>query len=106
MPIPKSREEIKERLNLAGERIFTDFLRCAYIPEKELSDIKNKFEEIISNQEPYRISDLKIDGKALKKIGFKGEKIGEALERARKYVLDFPEKNNIEDLILFFNIRD
>ena len=106
LPIPKSKEEIKERLNLAGERIFTDFLRCAYIPEKEFSDIKNKLEEIISNQEPYRISDLKIDGKALKKIGYNGERIGEALERARKYVLAFPEKNNIEDLISFFNIRD
>lgn len=96
---PKSKSDIKEMLNLTSPEIFSDYLIISEINDKE--KIKREFEEILKNKEPYRISDLKIDGKALKESGFSGAKIGEILENLRKFVIDNPQKNNKNDLIQF-----
>lgn len=101
MPVPHKKEEIKDILNISDEKIFRDYLRIAKLPATQLSEIEKLLDEIISNCEPYRINDLNIKGKTLKKIGFSGEEIGRALERARIYVLSHPDKNNKEDLIDF-----
>lgn len=53
----------------------------------------------IYNENPIRISDLKMNGNRLQEMGFQGKMIGEILEKCLQYVLEFPEKNNEESLI-------
>ncbi len=93
LPIPKSRADIKEMLNISSPDIFSDY--SVFVRQGNLAD---EAKDIIIKNEPYRISDLKINGEQLKKIGIKGIKIGESLELMRKYVIINPEKNNEKDL--------
>ncbi|MBR4100027.1 MAG: CCA tRNA nucleotidyltransferase [Clostridia bacterium] len=92
LPHPKTDSDIKEMLNICGDEILKDFF---IYNEWDVSPI----ERIVKSGEPYKISHLKIDGKALIELGYKGEKIGEILEHLRKAVIESPHKNNTEDLI-------
>lgn len=93
MPQPESRADIKEMLNIASFDILADYSVFA-----DCKGLKAQAEDIIAKKEPYSIKDLKICGQQLKKMGIKGEKIGECLERCRRYVIINPEKNNEKDL--------
>ena len=55
-------------------------------------------DEIINSQEPFSLKDIKINGYDLIKIGFKGKDIGEALQFLLDYVIEYPSKNNFNDL--------
>lgn len=101
MPMPLTKAEIKDRLYLAGEEIFRDYLLCCSANNNELSLINSLLDEIIKNNEPYQIADLKISGKTLKRIGFEGEEIGKALEKARKFIIEYPENNSKSELVQF-----
>jgi tRNA nucleotidyltransferase (CCA-adding enzyme) len=54
---------------------------------------------IVSNC--HKISQLKINGSDLIKMGFKGKDIGVALEKTLDLVLKYPQKNNREELLDF-----
>ena len=57
---------------------------------------------IINREDPLSIKDLKIDGHDLERLGLlKGRVYGELLEKALDLVLEFPEKNNKDELIEF-----
>ncbi len=99
MPCPSKKEEIKEMLNIAGEEILRDYLKTMDKGE----DIGKILDEVIKNNEPYSIKDLKIGGKNIKALGYSGTEIGEALEKARKFVVLHPEYNNTEDLKAFLS---
>ena len=55
--------------------------------------------EILENGEPYRISDLKIGGRSLLKLGIIGERVGVTLEYLRKRVTTDPTLNRRETLL-------
>lgn len=94
MPVPSERKEIKEMLNISGEEILRDYLNTFDNGET----LCNILDEIIELGEPYSIKHLKISGKTVKGLGYSGNEIGEALEKARKHVVLHPECNNKEDL--------
>ena len=56
--------------------------------------------EILKKQMPYRISDMKISGRELSAIGFRGENLGEELLRLLNSVIDGEVENSKEKLIL------
>lgn len=100
LPFPQSKSEIKEML----------FKTDACSVEKYLNfekyyfgaDTDNAFlmlREILENGEPYRISDLKIGGRSLIKLGIRGEKVGETLEYLRQCVTADPTLNRREILL-------
>ncbi len=89
---PTTKTDLKEMLNLCNP----DTLKAFFVfREWDYSLI----DEIISNNEPYKISHLEIDGKTLLDMGYKGEKVGEILEHLRKIVIISPQKNNKKDLL-------
>ncbi len=92
LPCPKTDADIKEMLNICDNEILKEFF---IYKEWDLSPV----ERILASGEPYKISHLEIDGKALIKLGYKGEKIGEILEHLRQTVIYAPNKNNPQDLI-------
>ncbi len=61
--------------------------------------LRKKCNEIINNKEPLNRKDLDIDGNDLENLGIKkGKLYGELLDKALELVLEFPEKNNKEEL--------
>ncbi len=61
--------------------------------------LRKKCNEILNNKEPLNRKDLDIDGNDLENLGIKkGKLYGELLDKALELVLEFPEKNNKEEL--------
>lgn len=60
---------------------------------------KDTLSRVLADKPVYRISDLLIDGADLQALGYKGVKIGEALERALYAVIDGVCKNSHDELI-------
>ena len=64
--------------------------------------LREKCKEIIEKKEPLSIKDLKINGNDLEYLGIeKGVLYGQLLNKALEWVLEFPEKNNKDELIEF-----
>lgn len=99
MPFPKTKPEIKEMLYLTSPSSAENYFdyRSAY--GKDCAAARDMLTEIIKNGEPYRIADLKIGGRDLKKCGISGRAIGETLEKLRRSVLKNPELNTRSELI-------
>lgn len=99
MPFPKTKPEIKEMLYLTSPPSAENYFdyRSAY--GKDCAAARDMLTEIIKNGEPYRISELKIGGRDLKKFGISGRAIGETLEKLRRSVLKNPELNTRSELI-------
>ena len=92
MPAPETDRDIKEMLNTCD----CDILK-AFFEYKGLDT--TLIDKILHSKEPYKISHLKIDGRMLLELGYKGEKIGEILEHLRKTVVSDPSKTTQEKLL-------
>ena len=94
LPLPQSKEEIKEMLFKTDPCSVEKYLyfKNSYFGT-DTQNAFNMLREITENGEPYRISDLKIGGKNLINMGVSGEKIGETLEHLRNLVVSNPEQN-------------
>ena len=94
LPLPQSKEEIKEMLFKTDPCSVEKYLyfKNSYFGT-DTQNAFNMLREITENGEPYRISDLKIGGKNLINMGVSGEKIGETLEYLRGLVVINPEQN-------------
>ncbi|MEE1161913.1 MAG: CCA tRNA nucleotidyltransferase [Acutalibacteraceae bacterium] len=94
LPLPQSKEEIKEMLFKTDPCSVEKYLyfKNSYFGT-DTQNAFNMLSEITENGEPYRISDLKIGGKNLINMGVSGEKIGETLEYLRGLVVINPEQN-------------
>lgn len=53
----------------------------------------------VSEEQPWRLSDLSIGGKDIVSLGLRGPAVGEALDRCLKTVLNHPELNYREELL-------
>ncbi len=98
--IPVSKAEIKELLRKSDKEIFQDYLFYLKAKGGKVAETEKLFGEITENAEAYLISDLKLGGKDLIKLGFSGEKIGEALEYLLSEVIKNPQINNEKDLTI------
>ncbi|MBP3626462.1 MAG: CCA tRNA nucleotidyltransferase [Clostridia bacterium] len=95
-----SKRDIKEILNLSDEQTLKDYLDfVAVFSGVDTTPQKEMLKQIISLDEPYKISHLDLDGNDLKEMGIKGEEIGERLEYLRRFVIEFPEGNKKEKLL-------
>lgn len=65
----------------------------------DISFLEALFEDVQRNKEPYLIKDLKIDGKNLLDMGFRGETTGKCLEHLLSKVIKDPLVNTKEHLI-------
>lgn len=92
LPVPKTDIDLKEMLNICDNEILKEYF---LYKEWDFSDAQR----IIDTNEPYKISQLKIDGKALIELGYKGEEIGKILDHLRQVVIKDQNKNKYENLI-------
>ncbi len=94
---PKTKLEIKEMLNKTSIEIVSDYLDYTNQNHTLLN-------EVLEQREPYKISDLKISGDDLLKLGFKGKEIKEKLEFLRRLVVETPSLNTKEKLLEKLNV--
>lgn len=94
---PKTKLEIKEMLNKTSIEIVSDYLNYTNQNHTLLN-------EVLEQREPYKISDLKISGDDLLKLGFKGKEIKEKLEFLRRFILENPTLNTKEKLLEKLNV--
>ena len=105
---------IKKMLNIMGKENFSLLLKVRYadimaqsyyqLEEKlsEYNQVKELFNEIISNKECYQISDLAVNGKTLLENGITdGKEIGEKLNYLLNLVMSEECKNTEEELLKF-----
>ncbi len=97
----RSDASVKELLNKLGVDLFFDLieLKKAINSIFETEKIREEAIRIIESKEPYRISDLKINGNDLKALGFEGKEISTVLEKLLFEVWNNPEKNKKEILL-------
>ncbi len=95
-----NRPELKRRLRLYSER---DTLLAAQgsalLSGKDPKAAAEAVATVACSDEPYKISMLNIDGKALSDIGFRGRAIGNALEALLDRCIDEPSLNTRERLL-------
>ena len=99
----------KESLKLFMHRVGSDYtdLLIEFLSLTDLSyavSLKSLKQEVERNSEPYRVSDLAINGDILKSHRIHGKELGELLEKATLFVIEHPEKNNIKDIFDFIGI--
>ncbi len=96
----KTKADIKLALNKTSKDILSDFLVLkAILTDENTEKVKALLEEILSKNEPYKISRLDIKGEDLLALGLKNNEVGKALNRLLELVINEPEKNNKQMLI-------
>ena len=93
---------VKMLLNDMGEDLFYDLLdyrSALQIDVLNIEEIRQNANDIINNKEPYKISDLDINGFDLISLGFEGKEISEMLEKLLNEVINNPDKNKKDILI-------
>lgn len=98
-PLPQTKPELKKILANTSTEILTDWLSFKKVLGYNIQLPKELLEEVVSNNEPYLVSHLKIDGEYIRSRGFSGRKTGEILENLRQAVLLDPQMNTNEKLI-------
>ena len=73
--------------------------------QKELEDIRKVYKQILDDKDCLSLKDLAVTGRDLIDAGMKpGKELGAVLQKIFEYVLDNPEKNTKEDLLLYYNM--
>ena len=93
MPFPSTKTEIKEMLYLTSPLSVGNYFDYRAACDDDCEYARALWNEVTENAEPYKISDLKICGKDLKKLGISGREVGERLEFLRKRVIADPTLN-------------
>lgn len=99
---------IKEIMSkLKNPEIFDDYADYAkFFTDFNGEKLKADYREIIKNKEPYKISDLEVDGSVISAFGISGKEVGAELERLLKIVIINPEQNKKELLLKMINKRN
>lgn len=99
-PLPVTKAEIKKTLCNYNEEVFSNMLLYRKA-ENIINTTKTEknFKEILSQNEPYLISHLEINGNDLKEFGINGSKVGEILKKLQEIVIENPQYNNKSKLI-------
>lgn len=93
MPFPSTKTEIKEMLYLTSPLSVENYFDYKAAYGEDCENARALWDEVTENAEPYKISDLKIRGEDLKKLGINGREVGERLEILRKRVISDPTLN-------------
>ncbi|MBQ8209505.1 MAG: CCA tRNA nucleotidyltransferase [Clostridia bacterium] len=107
--VPETKIQVKKYLRDMGEENFIRLMKIRRADRsalsKEFRDISaelafaySAFSEVITNNEPYTLSQLTIKGSDIKKM-FRPEEIGEKLNALLDFVIREPEHNNKQDLL-------
>lgn len=99
-PLPCDKIELKKLLQSKSLYTLKNGLTARKVLfNEDVSECLRWLDEVISNDEPWSISMLKVSGNDLLECGFSGKAVGKALEQLLNIVLERPELNKKEDLL-------
>ncbi len=103
---------VKKMMSRTGQEIFAKLLLLQeadnkaknkkYLKEKlnKINDVRKLYLKVITERQPYRISDLVVNGRDLNKLGFRpGHEIADTLQQLLEEVLINPSLNTKEYLL-------
>ncbi len=89
----KTRADIKRILRRLENDIFDLFYYKSAISGIDITEQINIAEQILESDEPYKISQLCVDGKDLQNNGYRGKEIGDKLEYLLECIIENPSLN-------------
>ncbi|MBO4433244.1 MAG: CCA tRNA nucleotidyltransferase [Clostridia bacterium] len=95
----KTRADIKRLLRNLENGIFDLLCLKSVIFKENTEYARRAAKEIIESGEPYKISQLKVNGKDIKTKGYKGKEVNDVLEKLLKTVTEEPNLNEYEILM-------
>lgn len=109
-PIEANKKIIKRRLNALGTENLKKLLKVkradilAQSPEyrarlNELDEVEKICNEIISQEQCFRLKDLAVNGKDIMSLGISGKAVGETLDKLLNLVIDERLENNKDELL-------
>ncbi len=97
-PIPKDRISIKRLMSAFDIEVLRDYSLYSNI-FYNTDDINHIINDILTLNEPFKISHLAVNGTDLKKMGLRDKQIGQTLEHLLNLVITDP-KNNTKSLLI------
>ena len=99
---PENKTEIKHILYKYGVENTRLYLYYLHITDNSKStNLFELLDEILDNNEVFYIKQLAINGSFLKKLGYSGKDIGLTLEKILFFVMEYNDRNNIDDICDF-----
>ncbi|MBR4909744.1 MAG: CCA tRNA nucleotidyltransferase [Clostridia bacterium] len=95
----ENRADIKRLLAILGEDVFDMFCYKSAISGEDTADKAATARDIINRNEPYKISQLALNGNDIAALGYGGKEINEILKRLLETVIEDPAQNRKETLI-------
>ena len=99
-PLPRNKYELKLWLRGTSEKN-VQFVFLLKGLKTNVSKVNELYNEIMSNQEIYRLKDLTVDGKDLLKLGYEGPQIGEELNKILEAVMRDKLNNDKKSIYQF-----
>lgn len=102
--LPKSKYDLKLMLKDFDEATVLEYIYLIKVLfDINFDSLKAYYDEILENNEPYKISQLDINGYEIIALGYKNETIGEILNSLILRVINNPELNTKEQLKKLIN---
>lgn len=100
-PLPQTGRELKERFSIFPPECWWNLLRArSLLFEEQTQPLRALCEEIQRRQEPWRLSQLAVDGSDLQALGIPpGRELGALLQALLHIVLEHPEWNTRKTLL-------
>ena len=99
-PLPHNKYELKVWLRGTSEKN-VQFVFLLKGLNTNITKVNELFNEIMNNNEIYRLKDLAVDGKDLLKLGYEGPQIGEELNKILEAVMHEKLKNDKKSIYQF-----
>ena len=98
-PLPTNKADLKRLLNISSVEYFNVFSNYLFNSGQNVETLSRMLNEITENNEPYLIKHLSLNGNDLIELGYKGQEIGDILNRLLNSCIEQPELNTKENLI-------
>lgn len=105
LEVPTNKFELKRILSsLKNDEISVYFDYMRFFKKEYIRSLDMLYKEIRQNHEPFRISELAIDGRCLLNYGIVGKEVGEKLNTALNAVMLEPSLNTKENLLKYLKL--
>ncbi len=101
LDLPTTKQQLKHWLMDTDLSSVSAVLTLKKALGADVSDLFKALEEIISLNEPYCIKMLAINGNDLIKLGYSGTEVGKVLNKITDFVIEFPQKNQLDAITEF-----